>query len=75
MAAGKKRPSGWYRYTLLYGGMGTTGAKYEFEIVLQKKNALGKAEDCSRETAENVLRAIGKYMAEKAQFENLKEDF
>ena len=69
MAAGK----GWYRYRLLYG---TTINKehFDIEIVLHKKGDKGLV-DFSKEEAESILKSIGNYMAGKADFKNLREDF
>jgi hypothetical protein len=69
----EKTGKGWYRYQLLFGAT-KNNSNFDIEIVLQKKGSKG-LEDFSREEAETILRHIGKYMAEKADFKTLHEDF
>lgn len=69
MANGK----GWYRYRLLFGAT-LKGENYDFEMVIHKKGKTSLA-DFSKEEAEQALKRIGEYMANHADFKNLKEDF
>lgn len=64
---------GWYRYQLLFGAT-KGGANFEFELVLHKRGTKG-LQDFSREEAEQVLKQIGNYMANHADFKTLTEEF
>lgn len=69
MAKGK----GWYRYRILYGGS-LNGGRYDIEMVIQKTTKNGLL-DFSKEEAESMLKQVGKYMANDADYKNLREDF
>jgi hypothetical protein len=69
MAAGK----GWYRYRILYGAT-LKGEHYDVEMVLHKTGKKGLV-DFSKEEAEAILKQIGNYMANDADYKNLREDF
>jgi hypothetical protein len=71
--ADQSSSKGWYRYQLLFGAT-RNGSNFEFEICLQRRGTKG-LEDFSREEAERILRQIGNYMANGADFKTLKEDF
>lgn len=70
---GDKKSKGWYRYRLLYGAT-RSGEHFEIEMILQKREAKSLA-DFSKEEAEAILKQIGNYMANSADFKTLKEDF
>jgi hypothetical protein len=70
---GEKRQKGWYRYRLVYGAT-RDGGHFEVEIILQKRNAT-ELKDFSKEEAESILRQVGNYIANSADFKTLKEDF
>lgn len=70
---GEKRQKGWYRYRLVYGAP-REGGHYEVEMIIQKRNAT-ELKDFSKEEAENILRQVGNYMANGADFKTLREDF
>jgi hypothetical protein len=69
-----KISKGWYRYQLLYGAT-LRGEHYEFEIVLHKRGSKGDLSDFSKEEAEQVLKGIGNFMSNSADYKTLKEDF
>lgn len=64
---------GWYRYRLLLGSK-PKQPYYEVEIVIQKRYN-DHLVDFSKEDAEESLRVFGKYLNERSDFKNLKEDF
>jgi hypothetical protein len=70
---GEKRQKGWYRYRILYGAPREEG-HFEVELIIQKRKAT-ELKDFPKEVAETILRQIGKYMANDADFKTLKEDF
>ncbi len=74
MMAGEQVSKGWYRYQLVYGAT-LRGEHYEFELVLHKKGSKDDFSDFSKEEAEQVLKGIGNFIANHADFKTLKEDF